>query len=55
MIQFDSVAGFGYIFPSWLTHWVPVNNTEFNRISVARNVILRGDMGNKDEFQYAKL
>ena len=49
------VAGTMYIFPSWLTHWVPVNNTEFNRISVAWNVILRGDMGNKDEFQYAKL
>jgi len=44
-----------YIFPSWLTHWVPINNTEYNRISVAWNVILRGEMGNKDEFQYAKL
>ena len=54
LLTFPSIAGTMYIFPSWLTHWVPVNNTEHNRISVAWNVILRGEMGSKDEFQYAR-
>ena len=43
MVQFDSVEGVGYVFPSWLSHWVPP--TKEQRISVSLNVLLRGHYG----------
>ena len=51
MIQFDSVAGFGYIFPSWLSHWVP--STKRQRISVSWNILLRGNYGGDGTLQNA--
>ena len=49
MVQFDSVQGTGYIFPSWLQHWVPPTNEE--RISISWNIILRGDYGEPGTLQ----
>ena len=41
------------IFPSWLMHWVPVNKSIKNRISVSWNIQLRGQLGEHHEFQSA--
>ena len=51
MIQFDAVNGVGYIFPSWLQHWVPPTNGE--RISISWNIILRGEYGEPGTLQNA--
>ena len=53
MIQFDSVEGKGFIFPSWLMHWVPPTNGE--RVSVSWNVIIRGDYGEPNTLQNAHI
>ena len=51
MVQFDAIKGIGYIFPSWLQHWVPPTNGE--RISISWNIILRGDYGEPGTLQNA--
>ena len=53
MVQFDSVRGVGYIFPSWLQHWVPPTAEE--RISISWNIILRGDYGAPGTLQNARI
>ena len=49
MLAFDSQKGAGLIFPSWLTHWVPV--TDKTRISISWNILLRGDYGQPGTLQ----
>ena len=49
MLAFDSQKGAGLIFPSWLTHWVPV--TDKTRISISLNILLRGDYGQPGTLQ----
>ena len=51
MIQFSAVQGKGYIFPSWLLHWVPPTGDE--RISISWNIILRGEYGEPKTLQNA--
>ena len=51
MLQFDSINGSGFIFPSWLQHWVPA--TRHYRISVSWNVLVRGHYGEPKTFQNA--
>ena len=53
MVQFDSVRGTGYIFPSWLQHWVPPTAEE--RISISWNIILRGEYGAPGTLQNAHI
>ena len=53
MIQFDAFEGTGLIFPAWLMHWVPPTQSE--RTSISWNVILRGDYGSRDDYQYANI
>ena len=53
MISFDSKVGTGIIFPSWLQHWVPA--TEDERISVAWNVLVRGEYGEPEQLQNAHI
>ena len=53
MLQFNSIKGFGYIFPSWLQHWVPTTTEE--RISISWNIILRGDYGESGTLQNARI
>lgn len=53
MIQFNSVEGKGFIFPSWLMHWVPPTDEE--RVSVSWNVIVRGDYGEPNTLQNAHI
>tara|TARA_B100000925_G_C21859171_1_gene409200 strand:- start:141 stop:764 length:624 start_codon:yes stop_codon:yes gene_type:complete len=42
------------LFPSWLQHYVPKNNSNDNRISIAFNVMLRGRVGQPSNFQTNK-
>ncbi len=42
------------LFPSWLTHYVPVNDTKEDRISIAFNVMLKGKVGSSEEYQSAE-
>ena len=49
-IQSSSI-GIGIIFPSWLQHWVPQTNDE--RISIAWNIIVRGEYGEPNALQNA--
>jgi hypothetical protein len=51
MLQFSAEVGTGIIFPAWLMHWVPT--TEADRVSVSWNILLRGDYGSRQDYQYA--
>ena len=53
MTQFNSETGSGVIFPSWLQHWVPETNDE--RISIAWNIIIRGEYGEPNRLQNATI
>ena len=52
-MSFDSQIGYGVIFPSWLQHWVPQTNDE--RISIAWNILPRGDYGEPNTLQNAHI
>ena len=53
MAQFESETGWGVVFPSWLVHWVP--ETKDERISIAWNVIVRGEYGEPNTLQNAHI
>ena len=41
------------IFPAWLYHWVPINKSTKNRISISWNIQIKGQLGEHHEFQSA--
>ena len=53
MAEFQSETGWGVVFPSWLMHWVP--ETKDERISIAWNVIVRGEYGEPNTLQNAHI
>ena len=53
VLRFDSKKDSMYMFPSWLTHWVPP--TPNKRISISFNVILRGEYGEENTLQHANI
>ena len=53
MAQFESETGWGGVFPSWLVHWVP--ETKDERISIAWNIIVRGEYGEPNTLQNAHI
>lgn len=53
MTQFQSETGYGVVFPSWLQHWVP--ETKDERISIAWNVLVRGEYGEANTLQNAHI
>ena len=53
MAQFNSETGWGVVFPSWLVHWVP--ETKDERISIAWNIIVRGEYGEPNALQNAHI
>ena len=53
MVEFGSAQGIGYIFPSWLMHWVP--STQDERISISWNILVRGDYGEPGTLQNANI
>ena len=42
------------IFPSWLVHWVPINKSKRDRISISFNIQIKGQVGEQHEFQSAE-
>jgi len=42
------------LFPSWLSHFVPVNHSKSDRISIAFNAMLKGKVGEPTNFQSAE-
>ena len=53
MAEFQSETGWGVVFPSWLVHWVP--ETKDERISIAWNIIVRGEYGEPNTLQNAHI
>jgi len=51
MVGFNAIQGVGFIFPSWLMHWVPP--TQGERISISWNIIVRGPYGEPNTLQNA--
>ena len=51
--QFESETGYGVVFPSWLQHWVP--ETKDERISIAWNILVRGEYGEPNRLQNATI
>jgi len=39
------------LFPSWLLHWVPINKSKRDRISISFNVQVKGQVGEHHEYQ----
>ena len=39
------------MFPSWLVHWVPINLSTNNRISISWNIQIKGQLGEHHQFQ----
>ena len=54
MIKYDSLTNRMILFPSWLQHYVPINETDKNRISIAFNIMLKGKVGSSEEYQSAE-
>ena len=53
MAEFQSETGWGVVFPSWLVHWVP--ETKDERMSIAWNIIVRGEYGEANTLQNAHI
>ena len=53
MGQFNSETGYGVVFPAWLQHWVPETRDE--RISIAWNILVRGEYGEPNTLQNANI
>jgi len=51
--HYPSVENRVILFPSFLSHHVPVNQSNDDRISIAFNVMLKGKVGNSFEYQSA--
>ena len=54
LLGYISTQNRAIIFPSWLQHWVPVNKSINNRISISWNIQLKGQVGEHHEFQSAE-
>jgi len=54
LVKYDSATNRMILFPSWLQHYVPVNETNKNRISVAFNIMFKGLVGSSTEYQSAE-
>ena len=50
-MSFQPNKNLGYIFPSWLMHYVPP--TTKNRISLSWNILIRGKYGEPNHLQNA--
>ena len=53
ILAFNAIKDRGYIFPSWLMHWVPASKDE--RISISWNILLRGNYGEPGTLQNANI
>ena len=53
IISFVSTINRAIIFPAWFQHWVPINRSKKNRISISWNIQIKGQLGEHHEFQSA--
>ena len=53
-VNYDSYTNRMILFPSWLTHYVPVNDTKEDRISIAFNLMCKGKLGSSSDYQSAE-
>ena len=53
LLSYTSKQNRALIFPSWLSHWVQLNKSIGNRISIAWNIQVKGPVGEHHEFQSA--
>ena len=51
---FSSTKNTLIIFPSWLLHYVPVNKSNNNRVSIAFNIMLKGKINVPESLQSAE-
>ena len=51
---YPSVVNRMLMFPSWLEHHVPINNSNIERISISWNVMFKGQIGVPEDFQSAE-
>ena len=52
--QLGSITNRMILFPSWLQHFVPINTSKQDRISIAFNVMLKGTVGSSPDYQSAE-
>ena len=52
--SYPAVVNRMILFPSWLQHYVPINKSNKNRISIAFNLMLKGMVGRPNNFQSAE-
>ena len=55
LLTYASKQNRAIIFPSWLPHWVQQNKSKTNRISIAWNIQVKGQVGEHHEFQSATI
>jgi len=55
IVSFASMTNRAIIFPSWFQHYVPINHSKKNRISISWNIQIKGQLGEHHEFQSANL
>ena len=53
LLRYTSKQNRAIFFPSWLQHWVEPNKSTNNRISIAWNIQVKGQVGEHHEFQSA--
>ena len=53
LLEYTSTQNRAIFFPSWLPHFVKPNKSTANRISIAWNVQVKGQVGEHHEFQSA--
>ena len=51
---YPSIENRMLFFPSWLQHYVPTNNSELPRSSIAFNIMLTGKVGHSQDLQSAE-
>lgn len=53
LLSYASKTNRAIFFPAWLPHWVQQNKSSSNRISIAWNIQVKGQVGEHHEFQSA--
>ena len=51
LLHYKSKTNRIIIFPSWLVHWVPINQSTKDRISISWNIQIKGQLGERHEYQ----
>ena len=52
--SYDAIQDRMILFPSWLKHYVPVNEIDKERVSISFNIMFDGKLGRSEDFQSAR-